>query len=89
MRCALELKRASTSPLSSKRVSLEGKISIVKLLELGFEDLDITVDQNVRWPAKIGDQTTPLIDGVLALYDVRDQSSITRIPALLSESLGC
>ena len=88
VRCALDLKKASSSALSSKKVSLEGKISIVRLLELGFEDLEITADQNVRWPTKVGDYDTPIIDGVLALYDVMDQGSIARIPALLSESIG-
>lgn len=88
VRCALDLKRASTSAVSSKKVSLEGKISIVRLLELGFEDLEITADQSVRWPKKVANQNTPIIDGVLALYDVKDQHSIVRIPELLSESFG-
>ena len=86
MRCALDLKNASASVFSSKKVSLEGKVSIVRLLEIGFEDLEILPDQNVRWPTKVGDHSTPIIDGVLALYDVMDQGSIARIPALLSES---
>lgn len=88
VRFALDLKKASTSALSSKKVSLEGRISIVRLLELGFEDLEITADQTVRWPTKMGDHDTPIIDGVLALYDVIDQGSIARIPELLSESFG-
>lgn len=88
VRCALDLKKASTSAISSKKVSLEGQISIVKLLELSFEDLEITADQNVRWPTKVGDYNTPIIDGVFALYDVMDQGSIVRIPTLLSESFG-
>lgn len=75
----------STSPVSSKKVSLEGRISIVKLLELGFEDVDIAADQNVRWPTRVGDHNTPVIDGVLALYNVMDQGSTTCVPALLSE----
>ena len=89
VRCALDLKRTSTSLVSSKKVSLEGKISIVKLLELGFEDVEITPDHNVLWSTKVGDKNTPIIDGVLALYDVKNRSSITQIPALLSESFGC
>ena len=88
VRSSLDLKKPSTSPVSSKKVSLEGKISIVRLLELGFENLEITANQSVRWPTKVGDHNTPKIDGVLALYNVMDQSSIARIPALLSESFG-
>ncbi len=85
--CALDLKRASTSPISSKKVSLEGRISIVRLLEIGIEDVEITEDENLCWPRKVGDQIMPGIDGVLALYDVMDQASITPLPKLLSECL--
>ena len=87
VRCALDLKRVSVSPVSSKKVSLEGQISIVRLVELGLEDLHITADHNILWPTKVGDQVTPVIDGVLALYDVLDKSTINHIPALISESL--
>lgn len=85
--CALDLKKASASPVSSKRVSLEGKISIVRLLELGLEDVQVTAEQKVLWPEKVGDQNMPDIDGVLALYDVMDQTSISRMSNLLSESI--
>lgn len=86
--CALDLKKASTSPISSKKVSLEGKISIVRLLELDIEDVEVTADQKVHWPERVENQSMPEIDGVLALYDVMDQSSIHPMPNLLSESLG-
>ena len=88
MRCALDLKRTPTSSVSCKKVSLEGKISIVRLLEIGFEEMEITADTNLQWPARVGDYDTAVIDGVLALYDVKDQSSTSRIPTLLSESFG-
>ena len=84
--CALDLKKPSLSPVSSKKVSLEGQISIVRLFELGLDDVEVTSEQRMRWPDKVGDESTPHIDGVLALYDVMDQSSITPIPLLLSES---
>lgn len=85
VRCALDLKKASTSLLSSKKVSLEGKISVVRLLELGFDDVGITAERTMRWPQAVGNQDMPDIDGVLALYDVMDQSSIAPMPDLLSE----
>ena len=88
VRCALDLKRTSTSSVSCKKVSLEGEISTVRLLEIGLEELEVTADTNLHWPASVGDYNIAAIDGVLALYDVQDQSSISRIPALLSESFG-
>jgi len=84
--CVLDLKNASTSPVASGRVSLEGRISVVRLLELGLEDIQVTIAQSVRWPERVGDQKMPDVDGVLALYDVMDPSSIIRMPSLLSES---
>ena len=84
--CALDLKRPSTSPVASKKVSLEGQISIVRLFELGLDDVEVTSEQSMRWPERVGDESVPRIDGVLALYDVMNQSSIAPIPPLLSES---
>lgn len=89
VQCALDLRKGSTSPVSCKKVSLEGELSVVRLFELSFEDLEITANQDLRWPIKIGEYDMPTIDGVFALYDVQDQGSIACIPALLSESLGC
>ena len=89
VRCALDLRKGFTSPVSCKKVSLEGEISVVRLFELGFEDLEITPNQDLRWPTKVAEYDMPIIDGVFALYDVQDQGSIACIPALLSESLGC
>ena len=86
--CALDLKKTSTSLVSSKKVSLDGKISIVRLLELGVEDLEITRAGKLRWPEKLEDQMMPHVDGVLAIYDVMDQNSIAPLPQMLSESLS-
>ncbi len=86
--CALDLKTAFVSPVASKKVSLEGKISIVRLLEVGLQDIDISAEQGVHWPERLGDQKMPDVDGVLVLYDVMDQSSTARMPSLLSESVG-
>lgn len=83
----MDLKKASISPIASKKVSLEGKISVVRLLEIGLEDVEVTADQKVLWPEKVGEQNMPDIDGVLALYDVMDQSSVAPMPNLLSESI--
>lgn len=87
VQCALDLKRAVTSPVSSKRVSLEGSISIVRLIELDVEDVAIT-NQSVRWPAQVGPgHLTPPIDGVLVMYNVMDKNSLESILSVLRESI--
>ena len=87
VRCALDLKAASISRVASKKVSLEGEISIVRLFELRLEELHFTEEQGVRWPERLDDHIMPKFDGVLALYDVMDQSSVARLPHVLSESI--
>ena len=86
--CALDLKRTSNSPVAGKKVSLDGVISIVRLLELGIQDLEVTTDGGLRWPERVEDQVMPNIDGVLAIYDVMDQNSIAPLTQILSESLS-
>lgn len=83
--CALDLKKASSSPISSKKVSLEGRISIVRLVELGFENVEVTEGDVVHWPKRVADQGMPDVDGVLALYDVTDEDSIKPLFKMLSE----
>lgn len=84
---ALDLKQASTSPVSSKKVSLEGAIAIIRLFELDLRDVEVTPEQRLRWPEKVGNEITPGIDGVLAIYNVMDNTSISPMPILLSKLL--
>ena len=82
---ALDLKKAVTSSISSKKVSLEGAISVVRLVEVDIEDVEVE-DESLLWPELAGDQVIPAIDGVLVMYNVLDPSSVSPLPPLLSES---
>ena len=85
VQCALDLKRPSTSPSATKKVSLEGIVSILSLLEIQLSDFIINSEQDFVWPRTVGDQH---VDGALVLYDVMDQSSLNRVPYVLSEFAG-
>lgn len=85
VQCALDLKRAVDSPISSKKVSLEGSISVVRLVELDIGQVHI-VNDSVCWPKTIEGGLMPAIDGALVLYNVMDQQSMAPIAPLLSES---
>ena len=88
---ALDLKKVATSAISSKKVSLEGSISVVRLIEVDVEDVEIE-DESLLWPDMAGEQPLPSIDGALVMYNVLDQSSIIPLPPVLSEfvwSLYC
>ena len=85
VQCAFDLKQPPSSPISSKKVSLEGALIRVKLLEVQLNDVEISEDQRVEWPQRLGEQIMPRIDGALVLYDVMEQNSILQIPEALSE----
>ena len=82
---ALDLKKATTSIISSKKVSLEGSISMVRLVKVKIDDVAIE-GESVIWPEKVGEDKIPPIDGALVMYNVLDQCSITTLPPILSKS---
>lgn len=86
VQCALDLQRPMSAPSATKKVSLEGVISVLRLIEVPLGDLRISAEQDLSWPETVGGQTTPPVDGALVLYDVMNRDSLTRIPTILS---GC
>lgn len=82
---ALDLRQAPSSPSSAKKMSLDGVIYLVRLLEIPLEDVSIAESQKIIWPEFVGDHDMPLVDGVLALYDVTNQASAAEIPDVLSK----
>ena len=87
MQCALDLKKTSNSPVSSKKVSLEGSISVVRLLELNMADVG-EEDDSLQWPETIGDHSLPPIDGVLLLFDVMSRKTFDALPIILGPSFS-
>lgn len=83
---ALDLKKAATTRVSSKKVSLEGSISVVRLIEVGADDVEVE-DDRLLWPEEVGDEATPPIDGALVIYNVLDPGSVTPLPPVLSECI--
>ncbi|MCJ1418974.1 hypothetical protein MMC32_005325 [Xylographa parallela] len=82
IRCALDLKKPATSPVSSKKMSLEGDVFLIKLVEIPINTVEV-VAERICWPEFLGQEVVPRIDGVLALYDVTERQSIRNIPKLL------
>lgn len=85
VQCALDLKKPATAPASTKKVSLEGTVSLLRLLEFQLEEVEIAADQSIDWPSFVDSQEAPRIDGVLLLYDVMNKKSIARLPNFLSK----
>ena len=82
---ALDLKRPSQSPTTRKKMSLEGQVFLINLVEIQLEEVNIHEEDKIHWPNAAARGDLSHVDGVLALYDVTKQGSISPIPALLSE----
>ena len=85
IRYALDLKRPATSPISSKKISLDGDTFFVNLAEVSIKEIDV-VAGHIQWPKALEDQVVPHIDGFLGIYDVTELKSIRDIPKVLGES---
>jgi len=71
--------------VTSRKMSIDGSIYTVRLLEIPFEDLEVEEDNCISWPDTLDDMHMPQIDGVLTLYDVMDKDSLSEVPEFLRE----
>lgn len=85
IRCALDLKQPATSAASVKKMSLDGVVYQVRLLEIELDNIHITGDQQVDWPETVIDYPMTRVDGALSLYDVMNKESLAHLPELISE----
>ena len=86
VRNALDLKKFSDAPLTTKKVSLEGVVSVLHLFEIPLSDVLFSSEHDLIWPGNVGGQT-PAIDGALVLYDVTNKDGLSSITDFLSECL--
>ena len=82
VRHALDLRKASGSPISSSKVSSAGSLYRIHLIELEFEDADLA-GRRVAWPKYLNNELVPDIQGVFCLYDVADQETVANVPQAL------
>ena len=80
---SFDLRSSSTSAFEVKKMSLNDVIYLVRLVEISLDDVVVTESNRIKWPKSLKGYDLPPIDGVLALYDVTNQESITEIPDLL------
>ena len=85
MQHALDLPFPSDSPAVERKIGIDGRDYLLRLLEISIDDIDIDDDDTVGWPETIEDKVMPQIDGALTLYDVKDQGSLENVPEMLSE----
>ena len=82
MQRALDLKSFPRTAITSKKVSLEGSISVVRLIELDVTEVSI-IDNALRWPKIVDGYPVLRIDGLLLLYDVLHHATFDALPPVL------
>ncbi|PGH19839.1 hypothetical protein AJ80_03756 [Polytolypa hystricis UAMH7299] len=78
VKCALDLKQLPVSLSSVKKMSLDGKIYIVRLLEISLHKITFDETGRIVWPKFPGEHELP-IDGVLTLFNSTDPNTIVQI----------
>lgn len=79
---ALDMRHPATSRTTTKKMSLDGSVYLVRLLEIGSKE--ITRDpKGPIWPRFGNDPSPPSIDGVLVLHDTTQPALFTEIVNLL------
>lgn len=69
IQCALDMKSAPSSFITRKKMSLNGSIYNVRLLEIDLRQVRIDQDRRIIWPQMEKEKPAPNIDGVLLLHD--------------------
>ena len=84
---ALDLKKSPTATMSSKKVSLEGVVSLLRVHEFNLHAVDIAHDGTIQWPCPDSEETVGQINGIVVIYSISDASSTKLIPSFLRESI--
>ena len=79
---ALDMRHPATSRTTTKKMSLDGSVYLVRLLEIGSKEI-ICDPKGPIWPRFGNDPSPPSIDGVLVLHDTTQPATFTEIVNLL------
>ncbi|KAE8352941.1 ras guanyl-nucleotide exchange factor RasGEF [Aspergillus coremiiformis] len=78
---ALDMKHPLSSRATTKKMSLDGTVYIVRLLEMDTNEISIGNDGLLEWP-RIGNDSPP-IDGALVVHDVTRSVGLPELTRLL------
>src|SRR5437660_12796831 len=80
---SFDMRSPSPSAFAVKKMSLDDVVYLVRLVEMSLDVIVITESNQIKWPKSLKGVEVPRVDGVLVLYDVTNQQSISGIPDLL------
>ncbi|KAJ6119339.1 hypothetical protein N7523_003619 [Penicillium sp. IBT 18751x] len=83
IKCALDMKSPPSSTSTRKKMSLDGAVYIVRLLEMDLKQIAINQDKRISWPRVGKDDSVPTVDGVLLLYDSTQPNKLSKLTAML------
>ncbi|KAL4989535.1 ras guanine nucleotide exchange factor domain-containing protein [Aspergillus falconensis] len=79
---ALEMKHPLTARSTTKKMSLDGTVYIVRLVEVHVDEISFDGSGRLRWPL-LGNDSPPRVDGALLLYDANRPNSHPETSKLL------
>jgi GTPase SAR1 family protein len=88
MQRALDLPFLSPIKVADRKMTFDGTVYRIRLLEISIDDVDIDDNNTVSWQNVVADGTTPHIEGVLTLYNVADRRSLEDVPETLRKLLA-
>ncbi|RHZ44013.1 putative Ras guanyl-nucleotide exchange factor RasGEF [Aspergillus thermomutatus] len=84
IRSALDMKNPLSSRSTTKKMSLDGTVYLVRLVEISTKEITVGSNGELEWPRISTDATSPkVIDGVLVLHDVTQPASLSELTGLL------
>jgi hypothetical protein len=83
---AFDLRNPPPVSISSRKMSIDGNVYVVRLIELSYNDLDLDHENRICWPEAVEGAPMPCIDGAFTLYDVMNKESLVQVPETLSKS---
>jgi hypothetical protein len=86
IRRALDLARPPPTSFTSRKMSIDGNVYLVRLVELNYHDLDLDDENCICWPDVVKGTPVPPIDGAFTLYDVMNKESLVQIPETLGRT---
>lgn len=81
IRRALDLKTTPAASSSKKKMSLDGSVYIVRMLEVDLKEVRLGSKKNILWP-----KSSPRIDGALVLHDATEPEKLEEMTDLLGAS---
>ncbi|KAJ5363944.1 uncharacterized protein N7496_009657 [Penicillium cataractarum] len=93
IKSALDMKGTPSSVSTKKKMSLDGAVYIVRLLEIDLKQVTFDQDLNIVWPGVNKNSAAPIVDGVLLLHDAtqpeRLEKTIELADALDDTTVPC